>query len=84
MIPHIYSITLSIVETVYPPQSTSNMSLLAGITMLKLNEGAVNFLNELTIVAYPTSLLTINATLMVTQRSLGNLVTLFPNRIVNF
>ena len=73
-IPHIFSVTLSIVETVYPSQSTAKRSSLAGITMLKLNEGAVNFLNELTIMTYPTSLLTINATLLVI---LGNLVMLF-------
>ena len=76
MISHIYSVTLSIVEIVYPPQSTIKRSSLAGIKILKLNEGAVNFLNELTIIAYPKSSLTINATLLV---SFGNLVILSPH-----
>ena len=79
MISHIYSVTLSIVETVHPTQSTVKKPLLTGIMMLKLNKGAANFLNEFTILAYPKSSLTISATLLVTQKSLGNLVTLsFP------
>ena len=78
MISHMYSVTLSIAEIIYPPQSTSNLSLLAGITMLELNNGTVSFLRESTIVAYPKSLLIINATLLITQKSLGSLVILFP------
>lgn len=72
-----YSVTLYRVGAIYPFDAAINKSALIGIPMLKLNQGAVTFLNELNVSAYPRSLLTINATMLVTQKNLGDLVILF-------
>ena len=69
-----FSVTLSIISANHPPKSTTTRSSLSGITLQPLNKGTANFLNEIDVFAYPESLLTIQATVLINPKNLANLV----------